>query len=101
MKRSKEEISDTIVTLNAQIGTLLAERDRLRSKLKSLPSTTVATDSAAFRVLKDAYNNVPGWREEARTILGVSCWIDCEVCGKPFRSGGKRKKTCGPGCQFK
>jgi hypothetical protein len=98
-KTSNGQIGETLATLHSQITMLVIERDRLRSELKA-PQVSPTSDKTVIKLLTDAYNNVPGWREEARTILGISHWIDCENCGKPFRSGGKRKKTCSAECRF-
>ena len=86
--------------LSDAIDELVAERDALRLAVKEnqpMPDN----ESVAARVLKDALINKPGWRDEARRITGLSKMIECEMCGKLFPSGGRRKLTCGDKrCQF-
>lgn len=54
----------------------------------------------AEAVLRSALLAEEGWRAKARLVLGLAKSLACGVCGQPFLSGGRHRKTCGrPRCQ--
>lgn len=73
---------------------LRAESDRIQKLYARSP----AHQGAAEKILQAALDGKPGWRDAARIHLGAYRLIECEYCGKTFRSGGKRKKYCSIAC---
>lgn len=78
-----------------KVADIIRERDQLREQVKTLQ--VPKSEGYLAEVLHRALNNETGWREEAREALGLYTMLTCQGCGKPFRSGGKRKLNCG-GC---
>ena len=76
------------------VGRLITTNERLAEDLRQRKQLVIS-DTAAVAILRDALTGTPGWRERARSLLGLTEQLTCRRCGNFFPSGGKRKKTCG------
>lgn len=94
-----DDLLDAAETLRSGIERLRADNALLQRALDQKPPV----DIGGPRILQDALNNKPGWRSEARELLGKATPKACayEPCRKLFPRGGKRRKYCSDECRFK